>query len=103
MRRRVAGLVRQHLAVVVGAIERGGNLVTAVVPNQRKTKLEPFVVANVAIGGVIHTDELNSYRGLGAAGYRHATVNDSAEEYAVFDYRIGATVSVNSIEISGGT
>jgi hypothetical protein len=49
-------------------------------------------------GGVVHTDELNSYRGLGAAGYRHATVNHGAEEYAVYDWRLNATVSVNAIE-----
>lgn len=84
--------------VVVGAVERGGNLITAVVPNQRRVTLEPFVTSNVAVGGVVHTDELNSYRGLGAAGYRHATVNHSAEEYAVYDYRLAATVSVNAIE-----
>lgn len=84
--------------VVVGAVERGGNIVTAVVPNQRKATLEPFVIANVAVGGVVHTDELNSYKGLGAAGYRHAAVNHGAGEYAVYDYRIGVTVSVNAIE-----
>ena len=49
-------------------------------------------------GGVVHTDELNSYRSLGAAGYRHATVNHGAEEYAYYDYRLVATVSVNAIE-----
>ena len=84
--------------VVVGALERGGNVVTAVVPNQRKVTLEPFVTANVTVGGVIHTDELNSYRGLATAGYRHATVNHGIEEYAIFDYRLGCTVSVNAIE-----
>jgi transposase len=84
--------------VIVGAMERGGDVVTQVVPNQRRVTLEPFVTANVEIGGVVHTDELNSYRGLGAAGYRHATVNHGAEEYAYYDYRLAATVSVNGIE-----
>jgi transposase len=84
--------------VVVGALERGGNLITAVVPNQRTVTLEPFVVANVAIGGTVHTDELRSYSGLGKAGYRHARVNHSAEEYAYYDYRLNETVSVNGIE-----
>lgn len=84
--------------VLIGAMERGGELITAVVPNQRKVTLEPFVTNNVQIGGVIHTDELNSYRGLAVAGYRHATVNHGAEEYAYYDYRLAVTVSVNSIE-----
>ena len=84
--------------VLIGAMERGGDVVTQVVPNQRKVTLQPFVELNVQTGGVVHTDELNSYRGLGAAGYRHATVNHGAEEYAYYDYRLAATVSVNAIE-----
>lgn len=84
--------------VIVGAMERGGEVVTQVVPNQRRATLHPFVTANVETGGVVHTDELGSYNGLGAAGYRHARVNHSAEEYAYYDYRLAATVSVNAIE-----
>ena len=84
--------------VLIGAMKRGGAVVTQVVPNQRKVTLQPFVELNVQVGGVVHTDELNSYRGLGAAGYHHATVNHGAEEYAYNDYRLAATVSVNAIE-----
>ena len=84
--------------IVVGALQRGGSVITAVVPNQRRVTLEPFVTANVKIGGVIHTDELHSYGKLGAAGYRHATVNHGQEEYAYYDYRLKATVSTNSVE-----
>lgn len=85
-------------AVVVGALQRGGDIITAVVPNQRRATLEPFVKANVRVGGNIHTDELRSYAALSNAGYRHARVNHSAEEYAYYDYRLGETVSVNAIE-----
>jgi len=53
---------------------------------------------NVRIGGNIHTDELRSYAYLSDAGYRHARVNHSAEEYAYYDYRLDETVSVNGIE-----
>jgi len=84
--------------VLVGALERGGEIITKVVPNQRRETLEPFVKANVRIGGNVHTDELRSYAALSKAGYRHARVNHSAEEYAYFDYRLGETVSVNAIE-----
>lgn len=79
--------------VVVGALQRGGDIITAVVPNQRKATLQPFVLANVAAGGELHTDELNSYRGLHTAGYRHMTVNHGAGEYVGYQ---GATV--NAIE-----
>lgn len=37
-----------------------------------------FVTNNVLRGGQLHTDELNSYRGLHLAGYRHMTVNHGA-------------------------
>jgi transposase len=49
---------------VVGAMQRGGDIITAVVPNQRRATLQPFVRANVIPGGEQHTDELQSYRGL---------------------------------------
>ena len=84
--------------VLIGAMERGRDVVTAVVPNRCKVTLQRFVENNVATGGVVHTDEFTSYRGLGAAGYRHATVNHGADEYAYSDYRLAATVSVNAIE-----
>ncbi len=42
--------------VLVGAMERGGDVITAVVPNQRRATLEPFVTNNVETGGVVHTD-----------------------------------------------
>src|SRR5690606_20330238 len=61
--------------VVVGALERGGDVVCQVVPNQRRATLEPFLTANVKIGGNVHTDELRSYASLSEAGYRHARVN----------------------------
>lgn len=78
--------------VVVGALERGGNIITAVVPNQRRETLEPFVTTNVLVGGNVLTDELRSYAMLSKAGYRHARVNHSAEEYAYYDYRLADTV-----------
>jgi len=84
--------------VVIGVLERGGDLITAVVPNQRRATLEPFITKNVRIGGNVHTDELRSYAQLSNAGYRHARVNHSAYEYAYYDYRLDETVTVNSIE-----
>ena len=79
--------------VVVGALQRDGNLIAKVVPNQRRVTLQPFVTANVLPGGELHTDELNSYAGLHTMGYVHKTVNHGVGEYVGFQ---GATV--NSIE-----
>ena len=79
--------------VVMGMLERGGDLITKVVPNQRRTTLMPVIAEHVRPGGEVHTDELNSYNGLYDAGYLHMTVNHGAGEYV--GYR-GATV--NAIE-----
>lgn len=80
-------------AVVIGMMERGGDVITMVVPNQCRVTLQPIVKANVLPGGELHTDELNSYKGLHNAGYRHMTVNHGEHEYVGF---AGATV--NGIE-----
>ena len=79
--------------VVVGALERGGDVTTAVVPNVRKVTLQAFIADNVLPGGQVHTDELASYRGLHLRGHRHMTVNHGAGQYVGFQ---GA--SVNRLE-----
>ncbi len=68
--------------VVFGMIERGGDVMTKVVPNVRKKTLQPIIKANVEEGSAVHTDELKSYTGLQKAGYEHETVNHGAGEYA---------------------
>jgi len=79
--------------VVIGMMQRDGDIITKVVPNQKKATLQPVVIAHVQPGGQLHTDELNSYQGLHTAGYRHMTVNHGAGEYVGYQ---GATV--NGIE-----
>ena len=60
--------------VVLGMMERDGDIIAKVVPNQRKHTLQPIIEAHVEKGGQVHTDELNSYNGLHTKGYRHMTV-----------------------------
>ena len=67
--------------VVFGMLERGGEVMTKVVPNVQKQTLEPIVSQNVEAGSTVHTDELRSYNGLTKAGYAHETVNHGAGEY----------------------
>jgi len=76
--------------VVLGMLERDGDVVTRVVPNVRAATLKPIISANVLPGGQVHTDELASYRGLHLRGHRHMTVNHSAGEYVGYQ---GATVN----------
>ncbi len=79
--------------IVFGMMERGGDVMTKVIPNVRRATLHPIIEANVVKGSDIETDELKSYSGLAAKGYDHATVNHSAGEYVSED-----GVTVNSIE-----
>ena len=79
--------------VVLGMLERGGDVMTVVVPNVRASTLKPIVSANVLPGGQVNTDELASYRGLHLRGHRHMTVNHGAGEYVGYQ---GA--SVNALE-----
>ena len=78
--------------VVFGMLERGGEVMTKVVPDVKKRTLQPIVSENVEQGSTVHTDELRSYRGLDRAGYDHRTVNHGAEEFVKGDSH------VNSIE-----
>lgn len=82
--RRVFGGDRNALrnkTVVVGFLERDGDVVTKIVPNNRKETLLPEVAANVAVGSVICTDELRSYASIPALGFEHHTTNHARCQY----------------------
>lgn len=68
-------------SVVLGMVERGGNLITRVVPNQRRVTLIPQIEAAVRKGTLIHTDHMHSYAVLGDLGYSHERVNHNAGQY----------------------
>lgn len=68
-------------AVVFGMLERGGEVITRVVPDDRKATLLPHIQEHVQKGATISTDEHPSYRALAAEGYQHGTVNHGMEEW----------------------
>lgn len=78
--------------VVMGMLERGGELRAGTIPNNRRSTLQAVVRMHVEPGASLHTDEATAYRGLGAL-YAHYTVNHGAGEYA----REG-TIHTNGIE-----
>lgn len=84
---------RGNKTTVLGMMERGGELVTRVVPDNRAFTMMPLVSDQVLPGTTIHTDRLKSYDRLHQRGYRHETVNHMAGEYVS---PTGCTV--NSIE-----
>ena len=66
-------------AIVVGVLERGGQVRTKVIEDTRKKTLQDEVRANVEAGSLVCTDALPSYVGL-APNYVHEAV-DHAVEY----------------------
>jgi len=78
-RDKMTGSVDQDKAVVVGFIERGGRVRTAVVTERRKRNMQPLIRANVEAGTALYTDSLKSYIGLDQ-NYKHEVI-DHAVEY----------------------
>jgi transposase-like protein len=66
-------------AVVMGMLERKGEVRASVVPNRRRPSVQGMLRENVSLGSVIYTDALKSYYGLND-GYVHEVI-DHATEY----------------------
>ncbi len=85
---------RERKTVVMGMIERGGDAMLKVVPDQKRGSLMPVIRANIADGTGIHTDELSAYnKAIPLERYTHKRVNHSQGEYATPE-----GVSTNQIE-----
>ena len=67
--------------VVFGMVERGGDVMTRVVPNVRRATLERHILENIRGGATVSTDELTSYAKIARFGYDHGTVNHSADQW----------------------
>ena len=78
--------------ILVGMVERGGDVKTVKVPNVRKKTLRAVVNENIAKPSAISTDELASYNLLKGDGYVHGRVTHSAGNY------VSGPFHVNSIE-----
>ena len=78
--------------IVFGMVERGGDVMTRVVPNVKRKTLERHILANIKGGSTVSTDELSSYAKIARFGYDHGTVNHSADQW------VDGIHHVNSIE-----
>jgi transposase-like protein len=74
-----------HKVAVFGVAQRRGRVMAVTVPNVKKATLMPHVERRVLPAATIYTDELKSYNGLEARGYRHARVNHSEQVYVSGD------------------
>ena len=88
--RRITGTGGKDKVPVIGILERGGKVRTAVVPNRKKKALQGEVRKHVEAGSALYTDFLLSYEGL-AGEYAHQVV-DHAVEY------VNGQVHTNGLE-----
>jgi len=79
-------------AVVLGMTERGGEVMTRVLPTARSEDAYPVMTDNIRAGATVYTDEAWAFMNLDQYGYAHDTVNHSKKEY------VRGTVHTNSIE-----
>jgi transposase-like protein len=77
--RRVTGTGGKDKTAVMGILERGGKVRTAVVPNRKKKALQSEVRNHVEAGSTVYSDFLLSYDGL-SEDFEHYAV-DHAVEY----------------------
>lgn len=68
-------------AVVLGIVERGGEVVTRVVESKHEASVMPHIMQHVKRGSRIATDEAKAFLAISSYGYRHSTVNHGAKEY----------------------
>ncbi len=67
--------------------------------NVQQRTIQPVIVATVAQGSLIHTDEYDIYARLSAWGYRHKTVCHGRGEYARDEDGDGVCeIHVNTLE-----
>ncbi len=78
--------------IVMGMLERGGDVMTKVIPNLKRRTLQEPIVENVMQGSTIHSDEALAYDGLEYRGYTHKTVKHRRKQY------VSGNSHVNSIE-----
>ena len=74
----ITGTGGKDKTVVMGMLERGGNVRAMVVDNRRKKELQKQVREHVEAGAAIFSDELKSYDGL-ESDYQHAVINHAIE------------------------
>ena len=79
-------------AVVLGMIERGGDVMTRVIPGRDWHSVNRAMRDNVKEGSMIYTDEAPVFKSLPNLGYDHEAVNHSIKEWVRGD------VHTNSIE-----
>lgn len=85
-------------AIVLGAVERGGQVRLRLAPDRSAKSIHEFVLAEVSDDAeAIFTDEWRSYRGIADANTRHEAVNHSEDEWVRGEVHSNTAESVWSL------
>lgn len=85
-------------AVVLGAVQRGGQVRLRLVPSNHKSHIQGFLRDVVHDDAeAIYTDENRAYRGVADDNTRHETVNHSRDEWVHGDVHTNTVESVWSL------
>ncbi len=68
--------------LVLGMTERGGDVITRVIPDVTRATIEPHLIQNITAGSTVSTDEWHAYKKLAQRGYIHGSVNHSQDEWS---------------------
>jgi transposase-like protein len=77
---------------IFGMVERGGDVMTRVVPNVKMETLTPIIEQNIEKGALINSDEYMGYKTLNKLGYQHSTVRHRRHQY------VNGATHTNTIE-----
>lgn len=69
-------------AIVLGMVERGGNVMTRIVPSRHWDSVHRGIRGKIEDGSTIFTDEANSFTFLRSIGHHHYSVNHAKKEWA---------------------
>jgi transposase-like protein len=87
---KITGTGGKDKTIVMGMMERGGEVRAMVVDNRKKRTVQKRVKDHVEAGSAIFSDELKSYEGL-ETEYQHAVINHAVEY-------VNGNVHTNSME-----
>jgi len=73
---------RGEKTIVFGMVQRGGDIITRVVPDVKRKTLLPLIEKHIKKGSAVSTDEMKSYIILNKVGYKHESVHHHEREYA---------------------
>lgn len=96
--RRADGKPLDNKTIIMGLKERGGRMITEVIPDVSKATLRGVVLMNVQPETIVSTDEAKGYGLLTGDRYHHGRVNHSEEEWAKTDPETGVRHHVAHVE-----